>query len=216
MRGTHAEDLSRQQASGIIPADAGNTTSGIDGQVWLGNHPRGCGEHPPPVVARPNPIGSSPRMRGTLHAPCRSCGARGIIPADAGNTRPCQTGHGTQEDHPRGCGEHLITPREIRCRLGSSPRMRGTRSMSICLSARMRIIPADAGNTREMRDAGSRLQDHPRGCGEHSLNPGLSSSGGGSSTRMRGTPSLQRAPAAPVRIIPADAGNTRWCPHRSG
>ena len=75
------------------------------------------------------------------------------------------------------------------------------------------IIPADAGSTQKgdlLHHAG---QDHPRGCGEHTVPNQGDTRVGGSSPRMRGA--LRRAIfcTMPVRIIPADAGSTP-CPTR--
>ena len=53
---------------------------------------------------------------------------RGIIPAGAGLT--CRIGMGTADlrDHPRGCGAHLAQLSHRFIVLGSSPRVRGSRS----------------------------------------------------------------------------------------
>ena len=86
-------------------------------------------------------------MRG---APARAPGdlsIEGIIPADAGSTFITCTLLLAPPDHPRGCGEHPVPERINENGWGSSPRMRGARSLS---SAGMRlggIIPADAGST---------------------------------------------------------------------
>lgn len=71
---------------GIIPADAGNTTTMVFWSQAMRDHPRGCGEHKPAKPRKKSYHGSSPRMRGTLPgtAPRPSTGR--IIPADAGNT----------------------------------------------------------------------------------------------------------------------------------
>ena len=51
--------------------------------------------------------GSSPHVRGTLN-PYRCPNIRmGIIPACAGNTKPCTATGNTTRDHPRMCGEHV-------------------------------------------------------------------------------------------------------------
>ena len=133
---------------------------------------------------------------------------QGIIPADAGSTvRSC--GPATVwEDHPRGCGEHLISNCSRNATRGSSPRMRGAPSAPAVEAATIRIIPADAGSTTRTSGRTGRRWDHPRGCGEHCDGWVASDRLEGSSPRMRGA---QESPTIPVifsRIIPADAGST--------
>ena len=132
---------------GIIPADAGSTQVRRSPWTKRRDHPRGCGEHrrfsDPAWAVR----GSSPRMRGALQAQGAGKKIGRIIPADAGSTngrmpRICRLG-----DHPRGCGEHISTPTVTLDVTGSSPRMRGARSLHTSQSQIRGIIPADAGST---------------------------------------------------------------------
>ena len=127
-------------------------------------------------------------MRGTPQRLYAAGSTAGIIPAHAGNTcRGAQAGsrHG---DHPRACGEHMITA--VRCVLpsGSSPRMRGTLRHSRPHHLQPGIIPAHAGNTFVPTEEEVLSGDHPRACGEHRL----------------GVYSDSQQPG----IIPAHAGNT--------
>ena len=73
-------------ATGIIPACAGNTISNKKRPSPGRDHPRVCGEH---LRIRPGcspAMGSSPRVRGTQGDEQWVCRDRGIIPACAGNT----------------------------------------------------------------------------------------------------------------------------------
>ena len=72
-----------------------------------------------------------------------------------------------------------------------------------------RIIPADAGSTRNVPRRSLWYKDHPRGCGEHLFLNKPSSLLSGSSPRMRGALDPQYLTIATARIIPADAGSTR-------
>ena len=132
-----------------------------------------------------------------------------IIPADAGSTVSGGGKRKLVQDHPRGCGEHLVGE-QIRVQAGgSSPRMRGARIELIEWAPQSGIIPADAGSTWCGHDVRSLTQDHPRGCGEHSSTCHTKTHWQGSSPRMRGAPpDLHERIVAP-RIIPADAGSTR-------
>ena len=173
-----------------------------------GDHPRACGEHLNHSLHTVEPVGSSPRLRGTLQAIVIFFVECGIIPALAGNTSTPQRRSVRRRDHPRACGEHILPGAEAntavwiipalagntsmpvpsaRRRCGSSPRLRGTRMAETSHHRPHGIIPALAGNTRRgsRRPIGSR--DHPRACGEHKHAVKSGSSDGGSSPRLRGT-----------------------------
>ncbi len=156
-----------ERSMGIIPADAGSTTSTRRVSATTGDHPRGRGEH----EARPSVLrtstGSSPRTRGARN-PCRAtCPPVGIIPADAGSTSRTRSSASSTRDHPRGRGEHFWSTYTLILRPGSSPRTRGARHAQgrrrICPG----IIPADAGSTGGMPLENVPARDHPRGRGEH-------------------------------------------------
>ena len=172
------------------------------------DHPRGCGEHPLVQNVRVGQIGSSPRMRGAPHACDRIRRWWRIIPADAGSTFGGQPNHERLRDHPRGCGEHQISTAAEFLALGSSPRMRGAREVPQVLLTPIRIIPADAGSTRNPAFVYPAFRDHPRGCGEHLFAASWQSAAGGSSPRMRGAPTGYHPCGRPEGIIPADAGST--------
>ncbi len=172
---------------GIIPAYAGNTHYGHHHTVFIGDHPRVCGEHNGGNVFQNGCEGSSPRMRGTPSS-ANVCNAiSGIIPAYAGNTRRCATPPPITWDHPRVCGEHSGRAKVGMWRAGSSPRMRGTRLIKNTSSRPAGIIPAYAGNTAETVSEYGLVGDHPRVCGEHAEIIGETRAVKGSSPRMRGT-----------------------------
>ena len=153
-------------------------------------------------------MGSSPRMRGALSFSSLSPSPKRIIPADAGSTVSTGSSPSLLQDHPRGCGEHLLR-RQLRGRQkGSSPRMRGALVQQALSTDKGGIIPADAGSTRSPSASCSSARDHPRGCGEHHAGGGRGRRAAGSSPRMRGALSHLRGPAQRARIIPADAGST--------
>ena len=152
------------------------------------DHPRGCGEHGMSTVTVLRIRGSSPRMRGARHLRRIDPALPGIIPADAGSTRPLRA------------SSHSA--------VGSSPRMRGARNPHRCWRPSQGIIPADAGSTWAMALLAGSAGDHPRGCGEHSKVGHLIRFASGSSPRMRGALLHQGIDRPERRIIPADAGST--------
>ncbi len=192
----------------FIPAHAGNTSG--DGARWLKTpvHPRACGEHPDgdiPILDHP---GSSPRMRGTLVAVGIETQERRFIPAHAGNTFIERNKVALSPVHPRACGEHPKKVSWSGSRIGSSPRMRGTRLFIVAFMPRPRFIPAHAGNTWTTICGTLWRTVHPRACGEHLLYADATQSVTGSSPRMRGTQSLCQIQFIQNRFIPAHAGNT--------
>ena len=86
--------------------------------------------------------------------------------------------------------------------------MRGTLDQRTPQPQNHGIIPAHAGNTRAGSGCPGWPGDHPRACGEHNAAGHGILRLVGSSPRMRGTQNNNRNPVAPVRIIPAHAGNT--------
>ena len=166
MRGALSYFVSHFFNSGIIPADAGSTRFSCRASCSTEDHPRGCGEHISTPKAYPPSVGSSPRMRGAHRA--------------------CMSMKTWMRDHPRGCGEHLLAIDFPPCLPGSSPRMRGAPIGIIEDITIGRIIPADAGSTEHRRCIMNRIEDHPRGCGEHRQQRHRRISPAGSSPRMRG------------------------------
>ena len=186
MRGARARRYRFRSDRGIIPAYAGSTVLGRKRALLWRDHPRVCGEHDASTETSRLRSGSSPRMRG---APWRSStrpSSRWIIPAYAGSTRRTAPRIRQAWDHPRVCGEHqVLSASEVR-RLGSSPRMRGALPQQTGAMWPVGIIPAYAGSTSASKAQLKTAGDHPRVCGEHTRTVTPSSSGWGSSPRMRG------------------------------
>ena len=192
----------------IIPAHAGQTTSGLPGSVTSSDHPRACGANVEMHASLGSHVGSSPRMRGKLREPLRVLHDIRIIPAHAGQTwvrsAPCSA----RSDHPRACGANVgrVHVHELQC--GSSPRMRGKPAEVAGAWTATRIIPAHAGQTPQSMLRPATQPDHPRACGANQSGRVGFGRAGGSSPRMRGKPTACRRSAARMRIIPAHAGQT--------
>ncbi len=178
-------------------------------------HPRACGEHPIPSIVPPVRSGSSPRLRGTRDKPNHSFTTERFIPAPAGNTIFRLLTDKLRSVHPRACGEHLSRYPMDGLKIGSSPRLRGTRVNLMGRNSFKRFIPAPAGNTRYIAGFAVFMPVHPRACGEHSPLPYMLGSKGGSSPRLRGTLDRIEGAGDVARFIPAPAGNTISIPSAS-
>ena len=200
----HARDLSVR----FIPARAGNTSTAgelIDGEAV---HPRSRGEHRANRALRAACTGSSPLARGTLVAAVPSTVRQRFIPARAGNTCQRTRRGGPEPVHPRSRGEHYAREHARRRPVGSSPLARGTRCYIHVATARIRFIPARAGNTLTDPLRGEPPPVHPRSRGEHYPEYDSLDDATGSSPLARGTQSAGGGEGAEDRFIPARAGNT--------
>ena len=150
-------------------------------------------------------------MRGKLWVDVFGAFCCRIIPARAGQTRPPHTDWLSRPDHPRACGANLVGWQLANAVDGSSPRVRGKRCGAASVAPRVRIIPARAGQTPARPPSPSLCPDHPRACGANNALPDNPMSMYGSSPRVRGKPDQRRDPVRRERIIPARAGQTRWC-----
>ena len=110
----------------FIPAPAGNISVRFVAPGSVPVHPRACGEHVLRSQASQNPIGSSPRLRGTSLVVPRYIDRMRFIPAPAGNMRYKSMSSWHIPVHPRACGEHLYRQSARIGLHGSSPRLRGT------------------------------------------------------------------------------------------
>ena len=193
---------------GVIPACAGNTCRSPSNSPCRWDHPRVCGEHSLIERMGLSGLGSSPRVRGTLHEAVSDSRLHGIIPACAGNTDRRRGSGARRRDHPRVCGEHVILIPPFVSLPGSSPRVRGTQYTRWELGWLDGIIPACAGNTTSWGSCRPSSRDHPRVCGEHSATLPTSEPMPGSSPRVRGTRTRLGMQLRMPGIIPACAGNT--------
>ena len=200
-------------ARAVHPACAGNARS-CGSVLWQRPvHPRVCGERDNAIINGNDYGGSSPRVRGT-----RSVSVLGImrprfIPACAGNAARLRLLPRDAPVHPRVCGERIRVGQWRRFRVGSSPRVRGTRRNHGVGCAIDRFIPACAGNARQPSASRSQTAVHPRVCGERRLPRDVHSQDDGSSPRVRGTPQRPLAVCCPLRFIPACAGNASELPN---
>ena len=195
----------------IIPARAGQTRCRRPVCSRCPDHPRACGANWHTRAVADGLYGSSPRVRGKHVVEADGDSAIGIIPARAGQTRPPHTDWLSRPDHPRACGANYLTALIVFIAIGSSPRVRGKPRGLAAGQRGGRIIPARAGQTVWGGQRGASRADHPRACGANSSASAVTVTLPGSSPRVRGKQRASRQPDEHVRIIPARAGQTRWC-----
>ena len=136
----------------------------------------------------------------------------------AGNTHPIPPSCFFISGQPRVRGEHMAAYCCTVRSAGSAPRARGTLQMMRGLGGQMRVSPACAGNTEEVREVGfaqpgqPRVRGdqpgQPRVRGEHLGAPGKPGWLSGSAPRARGTPEGKLGSLPRRRVSPACAGNT--------
>ena len=107
------------------------------------------------------------------------------------------------------CGEQAVCLTSW-CRMsGSPPRVRGTGLNRGILQIVNRITPACAGNSRQKTARRRSGWDHPRVCGEQSVQSLSPWASWGSPPRVRGTGGPYQANRPYFGITPACAGNRK-------
>ena len=196
------------EGDGITPACAGKSSARHWKRPATRDHPRVCGEK----GKKPSQVtlekGSPPRVRGkVLHQRPELC-SHGITPACAGKRHPCKVYRVAVQDHPRVCGEKIITRARLTMWAGSPPRVRGKARRTPTQPRKPRITPACAGKRPDCSCRCNPTWDHPRVCGEKSLNGVTLTAPGGSPPRVRGKAIMKRWHAVAVGITPACAGKS--------
>ena len=186
MRGKRTESGRQERRVRIIPARAGQTSSGAAELNSDADHPRACGANVADWAALSAVAGSSPRVRGKLSQRYFVAGVKRIIPARAGQTRGHAVPAMRAPDHPRACGANHLLADIADNTAGSSPRVRGKPGWGRKRKAYLRIIPARAGQTGPPPGEAGEGPDHPRACGANLVSSLTGTSLAGSSPRVRG------------------------------
>ena len=105
-------------------------------------------------------------------------------------------------------GENQIFESFLSFLRGTSPRARGKRAWILCCQNAFRNIPACAGKTPPLADAGVVAQEHPRVRGENLIIESHKLSPFGTSPRARGKRSMMSLASSSRGNIPACAGKT--------
>ena len=155
--------------------------------------------------------GSPPLTRGIHIGLADENKIVGITPAYAGNTRRRECQRVMWWDHPRLRGEYRCREKVTLTQEGSPPLTRGIPISGDCLSVRVGITPAYAGNTTTYGFLEIVAEDHPRLRGEYCQTSAHQRFLAGSPPLTRGIHSYLFAYDTDTRITPAYAGNTSCC-----
>ena len=170
----------------ITPACAGKRERVIIWQCFAWDHPRVCGEKHCGGACEWRHVGSPPRVRGKANYEIGRNISDGITPACAGKSCRRSRRRPSSRDHPRVCGEKVITSHTGKQSKGSPPRVRGKAICKRTKRTARRITPACAGKSCPFRPHCGLSWDHPRVCGEKTLRDSFSTLRLGSPPRVRG------------------------------
>ena len=147
-------------------------------------------------------------MRGKVEAAILAMERNGITPACAGKSAFFLSLLSKIGDHPRVCGEKCQHLQIVPSAVGSPPRVRGKACKHMLKLALERITPACAGKRPSTATSVPPPPDHPRVCGEKTLDYPPLFKGWGSPPRVRGKVDARYVLQAVSRITPACAGKS--------
>ena len=184
----------------------GEKPHGSSGFFRRWDHPRVCGEKSRCGTFALQIPGSPPRVRGKAFRDRQVNGFDGITPACAGKRLSGTSGDIRGWDHPRVCGEKMVSMIPHRRSRGSPPRVRGKGRCHHPVIFVDRITPAYAGKRASASPAPSVPWDHPRVYGEKLARLYSSVPVPGSPPRVRGKVLCGVDGLHCVGITPAYAG----------
>ena len=151
VRGNHGDKPRELDIIWSIPARAGEPTAAPPPprSAWV--YPRACGGTSSPAMPVGMVLGLSPRVRGNHNVCPQSAAVLGSIPARAGEPVDCGMAYAIDGVYPRACGGTPSAPAPTVDGRGLSPRVRGNRTAGVRSGARLRSIPARAGEPGRRR-----------------------------------------------------------------
>ncbi len=190
----------------VLPADAGVFRGHRHREVRVGGPPRRRGGVPSRVSPGVIEIVSSPPTRGCSVGKAAPEYDRLVLPADAGVFRRCGGGSRAAGGPPRRRGGVPEPSGATVSANESSPPTRGCSARPDTRSARVPVLPADAGVFRPACTARCASAGPPRRRGGVPQASWHIAPGDASSPPTRGCSGHLRAEAAPAGVLPADAG----------
>ena len=150
------------------------------------DHPRLCGEKRTECYTKSAAWGSPPPMRGKVNFHFFFLRIFRITPAYAGKSSCSVPVWIHLWDHPRLCGEKVVSSVMLYPSIGSPPPMRGKGLGNPFSHRQVGITPAYAGKSSSFFAISSACWDHPRLCGEKAVSAPIFFAKAGSPPPMRG------------------------------
>ena len=206
VRGNPDHADSRRERTGSIPACAGEPCGTIPTCRRGSVYPRVCGGTRIQRLRERAPYGLSPRVRGNQQSAPQGAAEPGSIPACAGEPASGPSPPAPAWVYPRVCGGTSSSWNHHALAAGLSPRVRGNPVDAGRLDARLRSIPACAGEPTRSRRSWRFDRVYPRVCGGTTTSRPAGGSSWGLSPRVRGNLWAAKAAWVGVGSIPACAG----------
>ncbi len=206
VRGSHHPRGRRSARAGSIPACAGQPGAAPSRAAQLWVDPRVCGAAAHAGRGERQPVGRSPRVRGSRRWSKRAALCNGSIPACAGQPTARWRCAGSAEVDPRVCGAAAVRLLSVLAGVGRSPRVRGSPMGARGLCRAWGSIPACAGQPPRHSRASINARVDPRVCGAAAPMPANRNRELGRSPRVRGSRCAGRRARAELGSIPACAG----------
>ena len=208
MRGKAFLPASADLPAGITPACAGKRSRWECKTDSRRDHPRLCGEKDRKNIPMRPEKGSPPLVRGKGNLYRIFPHLWRITPACAGKSRSRILQDTAAGDHPRLCGEKVLTESLTTVLQGSPPLVRGKAHLNFLTYHRLGITPACAGKSLLWSAHQRLIWDHPRLCGEKPTIYNYAYIGKGSPPLVRGKVDLQTDRGKRTGITPACAGKS--------
>jgi len=205
-RGSSGDIAPPQRSGRVVPARAGVIR-------WLRTladdvvgRPRASGGHPRTCSTTGPRTESSPRERGSSHAPHHCRRQRHVVPARAGVIQDLRSRHRRARGRPRASGGHPDPEAVAFAIMASSPRERGSSAVQPRGRSGRAVVPARAGVIRAPCSSSRWQRGRPRASGGHPRRRDARDGRSGSSPRERGSSLGRDLPRGRHAVVPARAG----------
>ena len=210
-RGSAAIGGGRRECSRVLPAQAGVSRRCQRRIRRPGCPPRAGGGQPPQPNRPTSSGGSSPRRRGSAVPDDAGAPACGVLPAQAGVSRPAASPTSSRRGPPRAGGGQPLRPMLDALEPLSSPRRRGSAVSRCRVEPQDEVLPAQAGVSRSRRRRSGTCP--PRAGGGQPSSTQSWALVCWSSPRRRGSAERRQRCDGRRQVLPAQAGVSRPISH---
>ena len=208
-RGSAGTGADPAEGRAVLPAQAGVSQDRPRHHGGWCSPPRAGGGQPDRASAVSRSTWSSPRRRGSAAA-LRAPGVlEGVLPAQAGVSRPCTSTSTGASSPPRAGGGQPEFRSRVPSEVASSPRRRGSAGQDGGLGHCWSVLPAQAGVSRRSRRGAALRRRPPRAGGGQPLWITVVPRLPRSSPRRRGSAGAGVRAADGAGVLPAQAGVSR-------